>query len=183
MLIFIRNILQLLLAPAKGWEDVSESAVNPQELFRRQVLPLLGMAALSVFVRLVYNSDLQVIWLFVKAMVIFVSFFVSFFLALVVFKSYFHYFCEGDPNERKFTTVIAYCISLLALTEIICNVLPVNLGLQYLLPLAVALVFWKADVYLRVRNDRDMPFALFGLCVVVLPAAIIRSIFFSIFSI
>lgn len=183
MLIFIRNILQLLLAPAKGWEDVSESAANPQELFKRQVLPLLGVAALSILVRLIYNYDLQIIWLLVKAMVIFVSFFVSFFLALVVFKSYFHYFCEGDPNERRFTTVIAYSISLLAIAEIVCNILPVNLGLQYLLPLAVALIFWKADVYLRVRPDRDMPYALFGLCVVILPSAIIRSIFFSIFSI
>ncbi len=182
MLNFIRNILQLTLAPAKGWEDVAASTVSPLELFRRHVMPLLVVAGLSVFVRIIYNTDLQFLWLFVKAMVIFVSFFVSFYFALVIFKSYFSYFCEGDPNERKYTTVIAYCISLLAITEIICNALPVNLGLQYLLPLAVAQIFWKANVYLRVRSDRDLPYALFGLCVVVLPSAIIQSVFFSIFS-
>ncbi len=182
MLIFIRNILQLMLAPAKGWEDVAATTSSPLELFRKRVVPLLVVAGLSIFVRLIYNSDYQFLWLFVKAMVIFVSFFVSFYFAMVIFKSYFSYFCEGDPNERKFTTVIAYCISLLAITEIVCNVLPVNLGLQYLLPLAIALIFWKADVYLRVRSDRDLPYALFGLCVVVLPSAIIQSIFYSIFS-
>ncbi len=182
MLIFIRNIIQLILAPAKGWEDVSVSSVNPHELFKHNVLPLLGVAALSIFVRMIYNSDYQFIWLLVKAMVIFVSFFVSFYFSIVMFKSYFHYFCEADPNERKFTTVIAYCLSLLAITQLVCNILPVNLGLQYLLPLAVALIFWKADVYLRVRPDRDLPYALFGLCFVVLPSAIIQTIFYSIFS-
>lgn len=182
MLIFIRNILQLLLAPAKGWEDVSGSSTTPQELVNANMLPLLVIAGLSVFVRFFYDAGCEFLLLLVKAMVIFVSFFVSYYFAVVVFKSYFHYFCEADPNERKFTTVIAYCISLLALSEIICNVLPVNLGLQYLLPLAVALIFWKADVYLRVRADRNMAYALFGLCIVVLPSAIIRSIFYSIFS-
>lgn len=181
MLIFIRNILQLMLAPAKGWEDVSETTIPPQELVKRYMLPLLIVSGLSVFMRLFYDTGCEFLLLLVKAMVIFVSFFVSYYFAIVVFKSYFHYFCEADPNEHKFTTVIAYSISLLALSEIVCNVLPVNLGLQYLLPLAVALIFWKADVYLRVRNDRNMSYALFGLCIVVLPSAVIRSIFFTIF--
>lgn len=182
MLIFTRNIIQLILAPAKGWEDVSETMDTPHDLIKKHLLPLLVTAGLSVFVRFFYDSGCEFLWLLVKAMVIFVSLFVSYYLALVVFKSHFHYFCEGDPNERKYTTVIAYCIALLALSEIICNVLPVNLGLQYLLPLAVALIFWKADTYLRVRDDRNMSYALFGLCVVVLPSAIIRSIFYTIFS-
>ena len=181
MLIFFRNILQLILAPAKCWEDVAASRISPHELFTKHVLPLITVASLSIFVRIFYNFDYQILWLLVKAMVIFVSFFVSFYFSLVVFKSYFHYFCEGDPNERHFTTVIAYCVSLLAITEIVCNVLPVNLGLEYLLPLAVALIFWKADAYLRVLPTMDMPYALFGLCVVVLPSAIIQSIFYSIF--
>ncbi|MDE6694084.1 MAG: hypothetical protein K2K05_11935 [Muribaculaceae bacterium] len=160
---------------------MAASRIRPHALFTQHVRPLITVASLSIFVRIFYNFDYQILWLLVKAMVIFVSFFVSFYFSLVVFKSYFHYFCEGDPNERHFTTVIAYCVSLLAITEIVCNVLPVNLGLEYLLPLAVALIFWKADAYLRVLPTMDMPYALFGLCVVVLPSAIIQSIFYSIF--
>lgn len=174
LLIFLRNILQLILAPGKGWEDVSGDMADPSSLSRRYLYPLMGLAAVSVFFRLIYDSDTRFAVLLVTAFVVFVSLFVTFFFAVAIFKSYFYKFCEGEPNERKYTTVITYCVCMQSIFTIIYNVMPHISLLNFLLPLVVTLIFWKSDIYLRVRPDRNLAFLLLGICTIILPPSILQ---------
>lgn len=177
LLIFLRNIIQLILAPAKGWEDVSGDMADPSSLSRAYLYPLMGLASVSVFFRMIYDSEYLFAELLVAAFVVFVSLFVTFYFAVAVFRYYFHKFCEGEPNERKYTTVITYCVCMQSIFTIIYNIMPRISLLNFLLPLVVTLIFWKSDIYLRVRPDRNLAFLLLGICSIILPPSILQWIF------
>lgn len=174
LLIFLRNILQLILAPSKGWEDVSGDMADPSALARKYLYPLMGLASMSVFFRLIYNTEHRFAYLLVTAFVLFVSLFFTFFFALSIFKSYFYKFCEGSPNEHKYTTVITYCVCMQSIFAVVYNLLPRISLLGFLLPLIVTLIFWKSDTYLRVRPDRNFPFLLLGIATLILPQCLIQ---------
>lgn len=177
ILIFLRNILQLILAPSKGWEDVSGDMADPSSLARKYLYPLMGLASVSVFFRMLYEPEARFADLLVTSFVMFVSLFFTFFFTLSIFKSYFYKFCEGDPNERKFTTVITYCVCMESIFVVVDNLLPRISLLSFLLPLVVTLIFWKSDIYLRVRPDRNFPFLLLGIATIILPPSLIQWIF------
>lgn len=170
-------MLQLILAPGKGWEDVSGTMTAPEVLAARYVYPLMGLGGVSVFLRLIYNADLTFSGALVKAFVTFVSLFFTYFFALGVFKYYFYLLCEGSPNERKIHTVISYCVCILSMFTVILNVLPEISLLQWLLPLAVTLIAWKSDRYLRVRSDRGGWFVVLIVVTLILPSVALQSLF------
>lgn len=174
LLILLRNILQLILAPSKGWEDVSGDMADPSALARRYLYPLMGVAAVSVFFRMIYDMEVSFAELLVKAFVVFVSLFFTFFFAVTIFKTYFGRFCEGEPNERKYTTVITYCVCMQSIFTVVYNLLPQISLLTLLLPLVVTLIFWKADIYLRVRPDRNFLYLLLGIVTLILPPVLIQ---------
>lgn len=177
MLLFLRNILQLILAPSRGWEDISACDTGVATLQQKGMYPLIVAAALSVFARSVYEPGLTFPVLIVMALVVLVSFFGCYFLSVVSFKSMFYRYCSHEPSELKYSTVIIYVISLLCLSEVVCNAMPVKLGLEYLLPIGVGMILWKSDVYLSVAEDRNLGFIFFGLITVILPPLLIQSFF------
>lgn len=177
MLLFLRNLLQLILSPSLGWEDISGCGTDLAVLQRRGMYPFIALASLSVFVRLIYDPLLSLPVLVVMSLVVFVSYFGCYFLSVVSFKTMFHRYCSHEPSEKKFSTVILYVISLLCLSEVICNAMPVKLGLEYLLPMAVGMIMWKSDVYLSVDEDKDLGFIFFGVVTVILPPLLIQALF------
>lgn len=47
MLEFLKNILQLILSPGNGWEDLSHSKTEPETMLSKGLYPLLGVMALT----------------------------------------------------------------------------------------------------------------------------------------
>lgn len=174
---FYRNILQLILSPTKGWEDVDASKPQPQRLAMECMYPLFGVAALSVFVQMAFKTDIQFSTMFIRAFAVFVSYFVTYFFACALSKQYLSYISDEDDASEKCNTVIVYALSLLALASVVCNLLPLTVGLTYIMPLAVAIVMWKANAYLKVAKDGDSKFILFVILAVVIPPTLIQSMF------
>ena len=56
MVQYLKNLLQLVLLPFRGWEDVSATLSDPERLLRDGYYPLLGIAANTEFVRLFYHG-------------------------------------------------------------------------------------------------------------------------------
>ncbi len=182
MLDFLKNMLQLILAPERGWEDVAAEDTDPDVIIRHRLWPFAAIAAISVFVQLFYHSDLSWVNLTMHAVVFFVSIFVTLHLATVLFKTYGgKYIMGGTPNPKKTATMIAYVLGLLCLVELFCNLLPIHLALYYLLPLILALILWKSEKYMSVKENRDFLFMVFGACSVILPAVAIQELFYLIF--
>ena len=182
MLDFLKNMLQLILAPERGWEDVAAEDTAPDVLIRRRLWPFAALAAISVYMQLFYHPDLSWVDLTMHAVVFFVSIFVTLHLAIMIIKTYGgKYIMGGTPNPKKTSTMTAYILGLLCLIELFCNLLPIHLALYYLLPLALVLILWKADKYMSVKENKDFIFMLFGACTVILPAVAIQELFYLIF--
>lgn len=173
MLEFLKNLIQLILAPTKGWEDVSAAMTSPERLMRDAFFPLLGTAALSEFVRLFYHNNGGFLTVFELAIALFGSYFVSFFICRIILSKYLSNIVEGEVNPIKLSTFIVYGLGLLLIIEIIENVLPTELTLVKFLPLFVALILYRATAYMAVKAGSELKFLLVtALAVIVVPTAI-----------
>ncbi|MCC8112557.1 MAG: hypothetical protein LIP03_00925 [Bacteroidales bacterium] len=177
MVTFIKNIIQLILAPTSGWEDISVSNPDPKAVASTGMYPLFAASALSVFAQGYFHPELSGALLVVKAAATFASFFVGYVIAEAMLKTFSEAWVEGSLDYRKCSTVVIFALSLLALATIVCNLLPLTLGLPYLLPLGVAMVIWKATMYLCVKKDKEFNFMLFMVMAVVMPPCLIRALF------
>ena len=73
-----------MLSPAKGWEDVSQASVAPAELCSRGLYPILGVAALSNFARMLYGNGITLVTAIERAVVGFGTYFAAYFLAALI---------------------------------------------------------------------------------------------------
>lgn len=173
MLRYLKNLFQLVLAPTKGWEDVSASLESQERLMRDAFFPLLGVAAASEFIRLFYHNSGGFLTVFELAIALFGSFFVSFFVGRIILSNYLVNLVDGELNQTKLSTFIIYGLGLLLLIEIIENILPTELTLVKFLPLFVALILYRATAYLSVKSGSELRFlCVAALAVIVLPIVI-----------
>ena len=176
MMLFFRNMMQLMLSPSRGWEDVALSDSDPARLVKEGVIPALIVASLSIFAQILFHQRLDLVDLMVAGCVIFVSYFVTLAVAS-------RFFCakvrkwNPDANPERCQTVVAYALGLMALTTTICNFMPISLGLGYLLPLAITLVVWKSMAYLSVPEQKEYDFLTFVFVVITLPPILIQAFY------
>lgn len=170
---YLKNLLQLVLLPFRGWEDVSASMSDPELLLRKGYYPLLGFAALTEFVRMFYHGHGGFLTVLELAIALFGSFFVAFFLAKVILNHYLTPYIDGEVNQTKVATFIIYGLGLLLMIEIIDNLLPTSLTLIKFLPLFVALILYNGSGYLSVKQGCELRFLLVvTLGVIAVPLAI-----------
>lgn len=169
-------MMQLMLSPARGWEDVAASASDPARLVREGVLPAFGMAALSIFAQLLFHVRVDLVDLMVGACVVFVSYFVT-----LAFASHAFYAkaLKWNPkaDKERCQTVVAYALGLMSMTTAVCNFMPITLGLGYLLPLAITLIIWKAMPYLSIPEDKEYEFLIYEFAVITLPPILIQAFY------
>lgn len=173
MVQYLKNLLQLVLLPFRGWEDVSATLSDPERLLRDGYYPLLGIAAITEFVRLFYHGHGGFLTVLELAIALFGSFFVAFFIARIILNHYLEPFIDGEINQTKVATFIIYGLGLLLFIEILENLLPTDLTLVKFLPLFVALILYNGSTYLSVKQGSELRFlAIVTLGVIVVPLAI-----------
>lgn len=177
LLYFLRDMIQLILAPVKGWEDVSGDGFDSRELLTRGLIPFLVIVALSVFVRLFYVVDGTFVAALQQCIVCFLKYFASFFLASFVFTIYLPTMVDGGLNMTKCHTFIIYGIGLLALVNFIENIVPVELAIMYIMPVYVLYILWRAIRYMSVTFEGVGRFLIMTLCAVILPPYLIQYLF------
>lgn len=163
MLLYLKNLIQLILSPSKGWEDVSASLSSPDKLVRDAFFPLLGFASLTEFVRLFNNNNGGAVSVIELAIALFGCYLVSFYIGRLFLEHYLKPLVSGEINTTKISTFTLYALGLMILIEIIENILPTDLTLVKFLPLFVALILYKGTSYMAVKPDHELRF----LCIAV----------------
>jgi len=176
MMLFFRNMMQLMLSPSQGWDDVAASETDPGRLVRGGLIPAFFIASLSIFAQVLFHIHIDIVDLLVGACVIFVSYFVTMAVASRVFCIKVRKW-NPDVEQERCQTVVAYALGLMALTTTICNFMPITLGLGYLLPLAITLVVWKAMPYLSIPEKKEYDFLVFEFVVITLPPILIQALY------
>ena len=153
---YLKYLFQLILAPTKGWEDISHDGADPDELLRRGFYPLTGITALSGI-----GSVLQ------QATAIFCAFFAAVFLSRMLLDAWLPKVTDGQPSERRTATLNIMCLGQMEIIAIIANCVPTGLTLIHFLPIYALLIFYKASRYMAVRADSEMNYLVVGLLSVV----------------
>ena len=180
MLEYLKLMMQLLLVPVRGWEDVSSASPDPDEMLRKGLYPLMGVAALSEFVSFFYVRELSLATVLVRAVVDFGAYFVSLFITRLIFDVYLARELEGgEVNRRKSETLTVFAIGIMVLFRIIGNCLPAVVNIFKFLPLYLVLILYKSIPYMGVRHDREFAFlGLTSIATVLVPLAIYYLLYF-----
>lgn len=167
MLKFLKYLLQLLISPANGWDDISHAGTEPSRLTAEGFYPLLGASAITAFIPMIYDHEISLASALQNAIVIFVQYFISLFLANYIFATILPRYIDGEPNEKRTSTFIIYNLSLLALITIIENILPFDLAIVQFLPIVVAVVMWRGCRYMAVLSDRTGRFMIAAIVTII----------------
>ncbi len=167
---FLTYLLQLVAAPTKGWEAVAEADIEPRELCSRGFYPLIGIVALSVFIRRIYDDSYTITGLLQDAGITFMQYFITYFLASFIFAIALPSVISDDSgDETRTNTYIIYNLALLAIINLISNCLPMELSIVQFLPLFVILVLWTGLPYLGVQPQYRMRTFFVSLLAVMVP--------------
>ena len=79
---YLKCLLQLILSPRNGWEDIEKGDVSPSRLAVDGFLPLIAITAVSVFVRAMFLHHVEFLTLFIDMIITFVVYFISYFFFL-----------------------------------------------------------------------------------------------------
>lgn len=158
MLKFFGNIIQLIFSPLRGWEDLerddrradgSRGNVDLRRLYLSRFLPMVLVCALTSFIRMFYGMDF--LGALQNVIIQFFALFLSYHLAVYIFSWFMPRILDGkDPDQRRDSMMIMYCISVIALIFLLGNVIKVKLALIQLLPFYVVFIIWKGAYYVGV---------------------------------
>ena len=172
MLTLLKYIIQLILSPSNGWEDIAKRDPDPDKLLSEAVYPLLGIAAASEFFGLAYGTA-TLPQALIGAINIFGSYFITIFIARLLFDMYLEKLAGGEVNKRRSSTLILTGVSIMAFFKIIENCLPWGLLIVKFLPLYAILVLSKGTEYLGLTKRKELKFtALAGIAIVAVPLLI-----------
>lgn len=174
LLTFSKDLIQLVLAPRRGWLDIEKEDPDPQKLTETGFYPLLSIVALTAFCHGLYGSEkFDVARQLIEALCQFLSLFMGAMLARVLFESMLARVCGATASEARMNLVIIYCLSLMGLIDIISNLCPIELAVIWFLPAFVALVAWQARTFLGVNTFKQGQYIAFALlCLIILPVVI-----------
>lgn len=156
---YLKYLFQLLLSPGLGWEDLEKNNPDPEELTRKGLYPLIGFAAATEFLALFYERGVALGTVLIRAVAVFGSYFVSVFIAKLIFDYYMGHLTEnGSYDQRRASTMTVAGLGMMVLIQVFSNCLPWNLIFLKFLPVYVVLVLYKASRYMAIRRNEEMRF-------------------------
>lgn len=139
----IALLLKIMFSPVTGWKSLKRAKLKPERVAGSLFYPLCALAAASCFIDLVYEANNSISGLLVDALIVFISYFFSYFILPVVGRP----FLCTEVNESLQTNfgkdTVMVLLSTLAIFKILLNVVP---GLE---PVIVFMPLWT--IYLTHR--------------------------------
>lgn len=158
MLHLLKYLIQLILSPASGWDDLEHTAPDAEALTRRGLYPLMVLTAVTEFLAFFYQRHAALGEVVMRAVCDFGTYFVSLFIARLIFDLYLGWLCGTKPARERVACLTVCGIGLMVLVQLLCNCMPWNLVLFKFLPVYVILVLYKAIPYIGVRKADAMRF-------------------------
>lgn len=168
MLKFLANILQLIISPQKGWEDLEDDdyrtdgrrgAIDIRRLYTSCFIPVILICSLTSFIRMMYDGGPDFLEALQMAIIEFFSLFLSYHLAVYIFSAAMPRIFSDDehPDQRREAIMVLYSISVIALIFLLGNVIKVRIALIQLLPFYVVFIIWKGARFIGVP-ERNIGF-------------------------
>ena len=175
---YIGNLLQLLISPAKGWEDIGAATFPPARVASRGYYPLTAITGLSMLVGVAYDHYLTFPLALMQAVVVTATFFISYFIAAMLWAIGARWFAAPpDTLLRKGEILILHSLGLLELIVIIGACLPVSLSLLQFLPAVIPVIIWTGARYIGVRQGATTRYLVYTSASVLLTPYLVYTLF------
>ncbi len=174
---YLKNMAQLILSPANGWEDIAAEQERPDEVARRGFFPLAALVGVSVLVSALYSRHVEAFHLVLQALITGMSYFLSYFMGTFALSLFVEPLLEGRYDERRCQIFTLYIVGILAAIKIVINCLPVSYVMLFFVPLYVVLIEWKGATYLNVKPSRVGVFMILAVFGVLVPPFLIDFLF------
>ena len=179
---FLGNIIQLIISPASGWEDIAaddrrtdgrRGLTDIRKVYLGSFLPLIAVCAATYFLRMLYTGGPDFLQALQQTIIQFFSLFLSYHIAIYVFSLALPRLMSIDeqPDPRRSALLKMHCISVIALVFLLGNLIKVNVALIQFLPIYVIFIIWKGATYMGVP-DRNL-----GLYMIMASATILGAVY------
>lgn len=176
LLIFLKNIIQLILSPTNAWKDIRHEETPVDKTTRSGLYPLMAVMLLSVFIRPLYgHEDFDTVKLLQTALVQFVALYIALYTSRNLIEHYLpQYNLTGEKDPIAAGTVSVYGTGLMTLIQIVENLIPVQLTVIQMLPAFAAVCIWKAADYLDVDPRKEYIMMIIAVLSLIAPVIIIN---------
>lgn len=170
-------LMEILLTGTAGWKKLRRSRLTPEQTAAGCFYPLLALAAICRFADWFYVPEFILSKTLIRASVIFIAFFLSFFAVQVVCRWLFPYDAKAKTETPYFKLVVQYALASLALFQIPSELLPILETITVFLPIWTAFIITKGVRFLRLPKGKEnrcmvtivvttiaMPYILMWLC-------------------
>lgn len=167
----------MFLSPKNGWEDIGFDNYSDSRLFHRGFIPLILLAALSVFCRYFYHSDASLVVLLQQSIICFLKYFSTYYIAHFFF-SYYLPGCISIPTSySRISTFLIYSVSLSVFVTLVENCIPVQLDIFFLVPLYLLYIMWRAITYLSISFNGVTKFIVLSVVTIITPPIVVQELF------
>jgi hypothetical protein len=172
---YLKLLLQLFLAPKQGWEDVSADTSEPDDLARRGLYPLAGVAALTTFMTVVYHPGVSAVALIIAAILRFGAYFAGYFITIFALTTCLpRISLPGREASQRDIHLFAVCMTgLMAMVGLVRNCLPSDFAIVNFLYVYLAIIMWRAEHFLRVMPGKSVVFVILAVVSVIVPPLLI----------
>lgn len=172
---YLTLLLQIFLAPQRGWEDVSAEPVSPEALFRHGFVPLAVIASLAGLMAWVWHGVNDVARMMVSVTVEFGAYFAGYFIAVFALSAWLPRVSEPgrEASERVVRLFAVFMGGLMACVGLLRNILPSDFAIVNFLYVYLAIIAWRAEAFLRVAQGRSAAFVVIAVVAVIVPPLLI----------
>ncbi len=167
MLQILRYLIQLILSPGHGWDDLAEESPDPDVLLRKGLYPLTILAAITEFVGVFFGLK-AFSQALLSAILLLGTYFLSIFIGRLSFDIYFDAIPQYEVDTRRQDTLVVCGLGLMAFFQVLKNCLPWELVVFNFFPIFVVLILAKATSYMNIPRREDVKFILVTASVLVI---------------
>lgn len=173
MLLYIKQLFQLLLEPAHGWEDISEANRPADVIQKTGFFPWIGVTATSCLIQLFYDNELTFLRAVQTAIAVAGAMFISLFVSRLLLDILLPKYIDSKINVSKVSVFNLHMIGLLGLYLVFANLMPATLTFLYFLPFLSFLVIFKSMAFMGIKEENAISFLILSsLAVVATPILI-----------
>lgn len=167
---YLRLLLQLVMSPARGWEDIADGAGSARRALLHGLIPLSAIAAITVYTGMFYQHGASFGALTVDAVVTFLKYSVSYFVAVAAMTYVLPRLTTDGLVNREYAGLFsAYCLGIMAAIGIIENLLPMEVTLLQFLPIYMVVVICRGRKFMDVDASNIFSFAALGVFCTIVP--------------
>lgn len=181
---YLRYLLQLVLAPGNGWEDIALSGQQGRTVLVRGLIPLALVYAITAAVPTLYHTGMEPMAVVQTAVLEFAVIFAGYYIGLLALTMAAPTLCippaddlQAEDSDNRLRLVCSYTLGLVTLTGILVNCLPGRFAVLGYIPVYIAIIVWRAEEFAGIRSGSSFMFALLCIAVLICPWAVVQLFF------